>query len=580
MASSPKNVTQTTKTEPWSGAMPYLMKTYGAADKLSDQGVPNYFPGSNVIEQSGATKDALSQMEAMARNPTGLLNNAQNVANNVLTGGAYDQKGQNTLKGLMGGVNLGTNAADKGVANFLAQTTGAQAPGDRTLQQGTQFQNAAMGNAQALANGNAVNPALQGFQNATGYTNAANGLITGQANQLANGSNPARDMLNATANGSMLNSNPYLNEAINTANRGLIDQFKTEIAPGIDSQFAGAGRMGSNAFAQARNKAESSLAGAMSNNANNIMMQNYQTERGNQLNAQNQIGNLYNSDVSNSMQANGQLAGMSDSQNANRLNALQGLGQTAQNDWSNSLNANQLLGSLSGAQNDARMNSANSLNNQYNANNATNLQGLGLQSDIYNSGVQNKLNNANLMMNAANSFTQNNQNQVAQQLGAASNAGAINDQRYGDANKLAQVGGARDTYADLVLQGDIARWDQEQNKQWDNVGRMASLLTSGGYNTATSTKPVYSNPMGQALGGAASLASIFGMLSERRFKTDIEYLYTTPGGHKVYSYRYIFDGHNDETRIGVMVDEVEAIQPEAINILSSGIKTVNYGTLH
>ena len=126
------------------------------------------------------------------------------------------------------------------------------------------------GLAQMAAGAASYNPALGAFAGNTGYTNAAMGGQTALSQYLGSNGNPAAAMLGKTANGDYLNSNPYLNEAIANSNRGLIDQFKTEIAPGIDSQFAGAGRMGSNAFAQARNKAESTLAGAMSNNANNI----------------------------------------------------------------------------------------------------------------------------------------------------------------------------------------------------------------------------------------------------------------------------------------------------------------------
>ncbi len=253
MASTPKETT--TKTEPWDGAKPYILKYLDQADKLYDQGNPDYYPGQTYADQSKATLDAQKMTEQTARKGTDLFGNANNVANGVMSGSAFSNQP------------------------------------NQTLSQGQNF------------------------------TNAAFGLQQSQANALAGQNNPAMDMLQKTANGDFLNSNPYLEQAITNANAPLLQQFKTQISPGLDSKAALAGRTGSGAASFMRNDAEGTLANAMAKNASDIAYQNYGNERTNQLNAQNSIGNFYNTDVGNQISANQALAGTSGQQQGQRVDA-------------------------------------------------------------------------------------------------------------------------------------------------------------------------------------------------------------------------------------------------------------------
>lgn len=618
--SQPSETTQ--KVEPWDGAKPYLTGLYSDAQKLYNQGVPNYFPGKNVIDQSSNTLDALKQTENLAKAGSPIAGTAQNSLLGILNGSGLSQTPTNTYQSLQNGIALGANPAASG-ANAMAYGQ-PNAPGTSTLNQGMAFNNPgqaatqsvtqsvmgqspyanpALGQVAGLAGQATANPAMAGYQSAAGFTNAAMGAQTAQAQQLQNANNPATSMLEQTANGSMLNANPYLNQAIKNSNSALTDQFKTEIAPGIDSQFAGSGRMGSNAYAASRNKAEGTLASAMSSNANNIMMQNYGTERTNQLAAQNTMGQLYNQDVDNSMRANSALASTSDAQQAQRLAGINGVGSTFNQGFNNQLNASQLYGSMADAQQSQRNaqsglqlsaagqlgqqamagqsirnDSANAANSQYNANNANQLAALGLSSNIYNQGVANQFQNSGLKLDAANAQTTSQQNQQNQLLQALGMAPQINDLRYADAQKLGQVGAAQDAYQDLLLQGQMAAWDQTQNKQWANVGNMASLLTGGGFNTTTSTKPVYSNPVGSALSSIGSLASLF-MACDIRLKQNIRPVGTMDNGIRLYSFTYI-DDPKQQITIGPLAQEVEITHPEAVFTRDDGMKIVNMETLH
>lgn len=85
--------------------------------------------------------------------------------------------------------------------------------------------------------------------------------------------------------------------------------------------------------------------------------------------------------------------------------------------------------------------------------------------------------------------------------------------------------------------------------------------------------------LGGALGGgllqAAGKAGSFGALfSDRRLKSDVERIGTTPTGLPLYEYT-IFG----ERQRGVMADEVEAVMPAAVLTHESGYKMVRYDML-
>lgn len=437
MASTPKETT--TKTEPWDGAKPYLLEQYKKMDELTKAGNPNYYPDSTVIEQSQATKDAQARTEAIARAGSPLIGNAQNAVNGVTTGSAFDQSGNNTLKQGMGYTNPGTAATQQAMGGI---------------------------------NQNYTNPATAQAAALTNFTNGAIGLQQNQANALANGNNPAKSMLEQTANGSMLNSNPYLQTAIKNANQGMLDQFSKTVSPQIDSQASLAGRTGSGAAASIRNDAETTLANAMSKNTNDMMLSNYTQERNNQLNAQNQIGNFYNTDQQNQMAANSNLA------------------QTSNSNQSQNLAGTQLYGDLNNAQ-QQRRNDATGLA----------LQGAGQLGS--QSAQQQQIRN-----DSANAFNNNQNNQNALALQGAGMAGGMRELDYLDASKLGAVGAQKDAYADLLKQDDINRWDWNQNKDINNVGNFTNVLTGGGFNNQTTKKPGGSGAAG-ILGG---LVSILGLL--------------------------------------------------------------------
>ncbi|MFD2207220.1 hypothetical protein [Kiloniella antarctica] len=95
--------------------------------------------------------------------------------------------------------------------------------------------------------------------------------------------NAGLEQAEKTVNGDYLaEGNPYMQQAFNSAAQPMIDNFNKQIAPGIDSSFAKAGRLGSNAYADARNTAEQTVSNSLSDLSGKMAYQNYGDERNRQ----------------------------------------------------------------------------------------------------------------------------------------------------------------------------------------------------------------------------------------------------------------------------------------------------------
>lgn len=104
-----------------------------------------------------------------------------------------------------------------------------------------------------------------------------------QENRALSGSplqNMASQQQQDTVSGAFLGGNPFFDGAFNAQVRPAVDRFTQEIAPGIDSSFSAAGRFGSNAYAQSRNRAEDTFARALTDTAGQLAYGNYANERG------------------------------------------------------------------------------------------------------------------------------------------------------------------------------------------------------------------------------------------------------------------------------------------------------------
>ncbi|MDF9863709.1 hypothetical protein M2437_002691 [Methylorubrum pseudosasae] len=207
------------KTEPWAGAQPYYADLYASAEAARKSGAPAPYPGSSVVDWSSQMQDAYRQMEATARNGSSLNGTAQNTVTGVMNGSAYDGTPKSTYENLQAGLNPGSNpysgmvgaVANGALANgfggqgalqaganwrnpgvgatALASGTINNTAGNQLLANGTTGQNAGMSWAQLAAQMAGSNPALSGYQGATGFTNAASAGAADLARTA--GTNPA-----------------------------------------------------------------------------------------------------------------------------------------------------------------------------------------------------------------------------------------------------------------------------------------------------------------------------------------------------------------------------------------------------
>lgn len=93
----------------------------------------------------------------------------------------------------------------------------------------------------------------------------------------------AQGQLQGTINGDYLNSNPYLQGAINAAVQPITNAFSSEVMPGIDSNFSAAGRYASGLQGEAYDDANAQLSQQIGNVSTQMAYQNYGDERQRQM---------------------------------------------------------------------------------------------------------------------------------------------------------------------------------------------------------------------------------------------------------------------------------------------------------
>lgn len=118
------------------------------------------------------------------------------------------------------------------------------------------------------------------------YTQQAKDSFLGLLPTLVSNSNALQGYATDVASGKFLNSssNPYLQDAMDTANRATTKTFQETTMPTINSAAIAGGAYGGGRQGVAIGKATDSLANAISDTNAKISYQNYATERGYQQN--------------------------------------------------------------------------------------------------------------------------------------------------------------------------------------------------------------------------------------------------------------------------------------------------------
>lgn len=181
----------------------------------------------------------------------------------------------------------------------------------------------------------AINAANQGTPWLGGVNNFMGQLfqggMNGQSRWLAQNllddkfQNPAMGTVNHIAQGQELGNNPFLSRMYADAAQGVTDQLTKSLVPSMDRQFAASGRLGSGAYAAARNTAEETTGKALGSLAANMYGQAYEGDKNRQMGALGQLGQLGQQGVQNRLAG----AGLFQQGMQNQMAGI-GLGQAAQ----------------------------------------------------------------------------------------------------------------------------------------------------------------------------------------------------------------------------------------------------------
>ena len=302
--------TQTSQIDP--ALAPFLTQGLERARELFLTGQqPTFFPGQTFVSPSAQTTEALAQQEAIARQASPVLQQAQ--------------------QAFLGGLTA-TSAAAPLYQNIFG-AAGMQ-PGADVYRQAAQGGMPVAGQAQ-LQN-------LYGAAGAQPGQNVFGAAAGGQFQNIATG------QLANIAGGGFLGANPFQQQMMAAATRPLVQQFGETVLPGISSLYSRSGRLGSGSMERALERSTEAFGRALGDVSAGLAGTQFQQERALQQQALGQLAGVSQQDIATRLagasaleqaqraaigqQAGiaGQMAGLSQQDIANRLLGAQGLQQAQQ----------------------------------------------------------------------------------------------------------------------------------------------------------------------------------------------------------------------------------------------------------
>jgi hypothetical protein len=437
--------------------------------------------------------DRLGQWGGGSANPAyqGALNTVSNVARNP--GGGY---GANAMAGMnrlaQQGIGGSFNRAQQGLGSIASQGLGAF--GDRAFR--------GLSNLASDGFGGYGDNALQSLNRISNQGLGARGdqaaaeYRSQMGNQIPRATQRA---LEQTANGQYLraDSNPYMRGMYEAASAPIVEQFNTQVAPGIAAQFSGSGRYGAPSQAFVGNQAAGRLADSLGNMSSNMYGNAYAQERQNQLGAANSLGSLTQQDLARQQQAASGLAGVASTEQNLRAGAAGAMGGLAGQEAQFRQGAYGQIGNLAGQEQGLRQNAYGQMGN------------LAAQNAQFQQGAYGNLGN---MANQRDQM----------RLGAAGMmpgmAGSMDQAQLARINALQQSGAPYQQMGQQLINQTGQNYMGGQQAPWQNMGNLAGILNGGG-NFSTQTQSgggggvgsMIGGGMGGAMGGAAIGSMIPGL---------------------------------------------------------------------
>lgn len=156
-------------------------------------------------------------------------------------------------------------------------------------------------------------------------------------------------------------------------------------------------------------------------------------------------------------------------------------------------------------------------------------------------------------------------------MSAAGMMPGLTNAANGQFDWLNNVGSGMQDHQQNLINADVLRDQQGQTVEMDALRNYLALSTGAGsqFGVQTSTTSQSAGPFGILGAGLQMLP----FLSDRRVKEDIRRVGETDGGLPIYTYRY---KGGDTYHMGVMAQDVEAVNPDAVADLPNGLKAVYY----
>jgi hypothetical protein len=276
------NITQTTTNPLQQAQQPYLTGMWDAAKNLYQNNPMQYYPNQSLAtwgepERILGSQDLYNTGTNLYQGMNPQAQNVFNAATSGQYGGAYNPA--------MQPYQDFTSGSAWPMQNMLQLQQAAQNAGSQYAQQVGQYSDPMQ-----QQGAQAANVGGQYAQQIGQYSNP----IANYANQAGANNNLGLSQLGNTASGAYLNSNPYIQAAIQSAMDPVTRNYQTSIAPTTDAMFSGGGRYGSGAMASAVDTGQQNLVKGLGDISSNMMNANYARERQLQDQAAQQYGSLYN----------------------------------------------------------------------------------------------------------------------------------------------------------------------------------------------------------------------------------------------------------------------------------------------
>ncbi len=443
---TPSNSTQ--QTVPWAGQQPYLTDIFRQAQNLYRQGPQEYYPDSTVVAFGNQTTDAL-----------------QRISDRAVSGAPQETAFGDYLSRQLGQSNIDPTSVTPYAAQAAAGIPAAQ---QLLISAGRPTD---LGTAASIA-GVSADP----YQTGTNYSPSGPLRDTFELN----GTVPfaARRQLADTSRGAFLGSNPYLDDVFKNAAFNVKQSFRDDILPSLNATFGKGSRSNSGIQALLAGRAAGDMAQELRGLASDIYAPAYEAERGRQISAAGQLGNLGLGSGGLDIQAKG--LGVREKLGLGNLDVTQRLGLGQQDIARRQLAGNIYTGGLSrGVQAGSQLGNLG-------------IGGLGQFNTAYGTIGQN-------------------------QFRAGTLVPSLSALQYGNLDRYLGVGNIYDDQAQRELNDKVARFNFGQQAPYSALNQYASSIYGlpAGFGTTTTNYAGqqgsrFSGGLGGALTGAA-LGSKFGL---------------------------------------------------------------------